>query len=101
MTRRRPLLPADVAETLPALYATERLGDAAPAVVKFFTPDSPWTWYATEFDPVDRLFFGKVIGHEAELGYFSLDELEALRGPLGLPVERDLSFEPTPLSLCK
>ena len=33
----------------------------------------------------------------AELGSSSLSELESLRGPLGLPVERDASFSPTPL----
>lgn len=38
------------------------------------------------------LFFGYVIGLEAELGYFSLSELEQIRGALGLPVERDLYF---------
>ena len=66
-------------------------------VVKFFTPDSYWTWYATEFDGTDT-FFGLVDGQEQELGYFSLSELEDVRGPLGLPVERDLHFNPTPLS---
>jgi hypothetical protein len=39
-----------------------------------------------------------VDGFERELGYFSLDELEQLRGPLGLPVERDLYWKPTLLS---
>lgn len=45
-----------------------------------------------------RLFFGLVIGHEPELGYFSVDELEQVRGRLGLPIERDLHFTPAPLS---
>jgi Protein of unknown function (DUF2958) len=47
---------------------------------------------------VDFLFFGYVIGQEAELGYFSLSELEQIRGRFGLPVERDLSFKPCRLS---
>ena len=33
-----------------------------------------------------------------ELGYFTLSELTGLRGPLGLRVERDLSFRPCRLS---
>lgn len=33
-----------------------------------------------------------------ELGYFSLTELEAVRGPLGLPIERDLYFKPATLN---
>lgn len=90
------LLPHDVRETLPELYANEEFGLAAQALVKFFTPDSNWTWYASEFNGED-IFFGLVIGFEAEFGYFSLSELESLRGPLGLPIERDLHFEPRSL----
>jgi len=63
---------------------------------KFFTPDSSWTWLVTEGEPDgdDYCFFGYVIGLEREWGYFALCELEAARGPLGLPIERDLFFEP-------
>ena len=90
------LLPQEIAQTLPALYATEGLGMNAMAQVKFFTPDSSWTWYVVEFDGVDTCF-GLVIGHATEMGYFSLAELESVRGPWGLPIERDLYFKPTPL----
>ena len=94
------LLPDDVAQTLPPLYATEHEDD--PLVrVKFFTPDSSWTWFLTEFSPEKRLCFGMVHGLDHELGYFSLDELEAARGPLGMPSERDLHFQPRPLSQCQ
>jgi hypothetical protein len=55
----------------------------------------------TEYDPAQRLCFGFVIGLDHELGYFSLDELEAVRGPMGLPIERDLYFTPCPLSRCQ
>ena len=83
-------------------------------VCKFFTPDAGWTWYAIEGSPVDEagyydtkkekvdfLFFGLVSGIEVELGYFSLSELTSVRGAFGLPVERDLYFEPTRLSEVK
>ncbi len=50
-----------------------------------------------EFDGEDT-FFGAVSGAEFELGYFSLSELQDLRGPFGLAVERDLYFKPTLLS---
>ena len=36
--------------------------------------------------------------HEVELGYFSLAEISAVRGPMRLQVERDLFFTPKPLS---
>lgn len=67
-------------------------------IAKFFTPDAGWTWYATEYDEAEEMFFGLVVGFEAELGYFSLAELESARGSLGLPVERDLYFSERPLS---
>ena len=67
--------------------------------VKFFTPDGGWTWYVAEGEPYgenDFRFYGYVIGVESEWGEFCLSELESVRGSLGLPVERDLYFEPTP-----
>ena len=90
------LLTKELREQLPQLYAQEH--EADPLVIcTFFTPDSTWTWYALEFDGVD-VFFGLVIGLEQELGYFLLSELAQARGPLGLPIERDLHFQPTRLS---
>ena len=47
---------------------------------------------------VDIVCFGLVVGHETELGYFSVSEIRRARGPLGLPVERDLFFQTAPLS---
>ena len=83
-------------EKLPPLYSNEEKGLEAIAPVKFFTPDSNWTWYASEFDGED-LFFGLVSGFEMELGYFSLKELQEFKGPLGLQIERDIHFEPQTL----
>lgn len=90
------ILDAESRAVLPALYSNERLGLDAIAPVKFFTPDGSWIWYPTEYDGEDTLF-GLVSGLEVELGYFSLTELESVRGQLGLPVERDLYFTPTTL----
>jgi hypothetical protein len=91
------LVPAAIAATIPPLYATEREKEPV-AHIKLFTPDSSWTWYITEYDPKERLAFGLACGHEEELGYFSIDEMEKARGPLGLAVERDLHWKPKPLS---
>jgi len=91
------LLTEELRRTLPALYSQEHVSD--PTVfAKFFTPDSNWTWWVTEGSPEedDFRFFGFVRGFESEWGYFMLSELEAARGPLGLPIERDLSFRPGP-----
>lgn len=97
--RGHELLPKELREKLPQLYFTQDDDDPI-AQVKFFHALANWTWYATEFDGDDR-FFGLVIGFEKELGYFTLSELEAI-GANGktIPVERDLYFEPTPLSQC-
>ena len=83
-------------QDLPEIYSQDGKGTDAVAVVKFFTPDSSWTWYATEFDG-EETFFGLVDGHEKELGYFHLSELASARGPMGLPIERDRFFTPVAL----
>src|SRR5260370_13458314 len=66
--------------------------------VKFFTPDSQWTWYASEgsreLETGDFHFYGYVVGPFPARGGFSLSELQSVRGQLGLPVERDLHFRP-------
>ena len=90
------LVTEEVRKTMPPLYSTEHEKDPL-ARLKFFTPWTNWTWYATEFDGEDTLF-GLVDGFERELGYFSLSELESVTGPGGLRIERDLYFTPTPLS---
>ena len=92
------LLTKELLRTLPRLGTTEAQGEQALVVVKFFDPTGSWTWYATEFDPEARQFFGLVDGFEVELGYFSLDDLETVRGRLGLGIERDLNWTPKPLA---
>ncbi len=87
------LLTQEIRRKLPLLYSQEKLGGQAIVYVKFFTPDSNWTWYATEFDGEDT-FFGLVDGHCRELGYFSLSELKEVHGPCGLSIERDLNWQP-------
>jgi len=92
----RNLLDSDSRDKLPELYSGEEQGLDALAQVKFFTPDAQWTWYASEYNGED-IFFGLVIGLEIEFGYFSLSELQSVKGPLGLPIERDMHFEPQSL----
>jgi hypothetical protein len=95
------LLPAEEAAKLPKLYSQEKVKDPT-CHVKFFCPYSSWTWYATEYDPEDKLFFGLCVGHEAELGYFSLEEMEETNEKSRLPlIERDEHWTPKPLSECR
>ena len=93
------LLPEEARHGLPALHSQETQRD--PVVdLKLFTPDAGWTWFVTEGQPdgEDFRLFGFVIGLEEEWGYFLLSQLSAVRGPPGLPVERDLRFSPAPFS---
>ena len=66
-------------------------------VVKLFTPDAGATWLLTELKPEDGdTAFGLCdlgLGMP-ELGYVRLSELTTIRGPMRLPVERDLHFVP-------
>ena len=92
-------------KNLPPLYSQDGRGYDAIAHVKFFTPWSNWTWWATEGSPVldddgnetDFEFFGLVSGFEKELGYFRLSELESVTGFAGLKIERDRYFTPQPI----
>lgn len=66
-------------------------------IAKFFGPTGSATWFATEYDPTDKIFFGYVTlfglgSPEDEWGSFSLDELQSHVGKFGLGIERDLHF---------
>ncbi len=91
--KRVKLLTKELERRFAQLGSQEARGEEAIVVAKFFTPDAQWTFWATEFFPESREFFGLVQGFEVELGYFSLEELEGATGPLGLPVERDLFWK--------
>lgn len=71
-------------------------------VVKLFCPWGGATWLLTELDPEDPdIAFGLCdlgLGFP-ELGTVRISELESVRGPGGLRIERDLYFSPDkPLS---
>jgi hypothetical protein len=96
MSRKsRPLfgLQARSIAKLPHLDVYDENANYSLAKVKFFMPDGLWTWYASAFDGTE-LFFGLVEGRALEYGYFSLSELEKVRGPYGLRIERDRYFLP-------
>lgn len=73
-------------------------------IAKFFNPGGAGTWFATEYDPNEKMFFGyvSIFGDwNDEWGYFSLEELESIRGQFGLGIERDLYFTEKPFSEAK
>ena len=71
--------------------------DHSPAV-KLFSPAGAATWLLSELDPEqpDIAFCLADMGFGCpELGSVRISELESVRGPFGLGIERDLHFKPT------
>ena len=63
-------------------------------VVKLFNPCGAQTWLITEMTPDGKMFGLCDLGHGwPELGYVSLFDLERIRLPFGLKIERDLHWE--------
>lgn len=68
-------------------------GMNAKVVVKYFNPCGIGTWLITEGEKQengDWLLFGYCHLFEWEWGYVTLSELEAVRLPFGLSIEREL-----------
>ena len=87
-----PLLTDDLRSRLPPFFSQE---DADPVVyARFHLLDTDRAWYVIEGQPEDDdyVFFGFTAGTDAKYGHFRLSELEAVRGPSGESVERDLTF---------
>ncbi len=95
------LLPAHLRFALNANGLTGRIHAARDErfdprpVVKFFNPVGAATWLATEIDEDGDTLFGLAdLGFGCpELGCFSLREIEAVRLPFGLAIERDEHFD--------
>jgi hypothetical protein len=99
------LLDTDTINSLPALYSTEDIPCAEKQIVaKFFNPMGAGTWYIAEGskqEDGDWLFFGYCdLGFGSpEWGYVSLAELESVKLPFGMGIERDIYFSPQTISL--
>lgn len=65
-------------------------------ICKFFNSTGIGFWFATEYNPEEKMFFGYVSlfgDYNDEWGSFSLAELEEFKGLGGLGIERDLYFD--------
>jgi len=94
------LFTKEILNKIPALGSTDGQKDVK-VQVKLFNPIGAGTWYLTEYDPKGKLAFGFAnLGDPqmAELGYISIKELEDLKLPLGMGIERDINFSPRLLS---
>lgn len=83
---------------IPAIYSTEETPLQDKMIhMHFFLAGCDW--YAAEYDPTDRIFFGFVVLNGdldmAEWGNFSLDELMNLKVKF-LEVDRDRNWKVRP-----
>ena len=93
------MMTKEILNKIPAIGSTDGQGHLKDRIcyVKFFNPCGSWSWFGIEYDPEERMFFGWVDGDFPEWGYFSMDELQAYKGPLGIGIERDMWFTPKPM----
>jgi hypothetical protein len=99
------LMTDEIAAALPRPYSTESVPLREKiAVAKFFDPTGRGTWYVLEGQPSDDgdwYFFTwcvSPLGPDCdELGYVSLNELQSVKGRMGLGIERDIHWTPTKL----
>ena len=93
------LMTKELEEAFSRQGSTEDKAETETMVIAHFFSSS-WDWWATEYDPETKTFFGLVKGFEIELGYFSMDELEEFsreKYPLA-GIERDLHWTPKSLA---
>ena len=75
------------------LYSQDGKGMDSVVLVKYFNPCGSGTWYITEAEETesdDWLLFGYCHIHCWEWGYVLLSELQNLKLPFCLSIERDL-----------
>ena len=69
---------------------------------KLFMPDAEWYLFIRDYVPRSkRIFCYAILNGDlqmAEWGWQTLDDLQQVRGRFNLPMERDTSFTPKPLS---
>jgi hypothetical protein len=87
------LLTKDIRTKLLANSKARPKASEVRPVLKLFNPCGAATWLFTEMDE-DGILYGLCdLGMgEPELGYASLAEIESVRLPFGLKIERDLHF---------
>jgi len=85
---------AEELSKIPDLYSSEHIPLKEKVIYMHFFIGG-CDWYATEYDPQDKLFFGFAILNDdlemAEWGYFSLEELSDIKVKF-LEIDRDLHF---------
>ena len=85
---------------LPKLYETESVPEKDKLIYMHFFLGG-CDWYAAEYGPTDRIFFGYAILNNdlqnAEWGYTSFDELRSIN-VRGFEIDRESNWQPTKVS---
>ena len=90
------LLTKEILKKLPKLYSSPAHEDTEKELtfhLKLFCPWSFWTWYIAEYDPESGIAFAYTIAVEKEYRSIDVKELETVTGPLGLKIERNITFQ--------
>ena len=84
-----------ILNALPQLYANDgKKPEDVKVPLKLFNPSGAGTWYITEYSPETNEGYGLCdLGYGGEMGYVSISELQALRLPFGMGIERDISWD--------
>ncbi len=70
-----PLLDTDLKQILPKLYAQDKI-DVRTIYARFYASSTNCEWFALEYSPLQRLFFGIIDEGDIKFGYFTQEELE-------------------------
>jgi hypothetical protein len=93
------LITDEIAKVTPAIGETAELSSNDVLVTAhFFNPLGPGDWFLTELGDNRDYAFGLAVITDAELGYFSIAELESLELHAGLTIKRDEFWSPSSLA---
>lgn len=89
------LILQSVLKKLPPLYSTKNTSsDKVKVPIHLFSPWGSFDCYIFEYDPAERVARAFIkMGGQEEIGLVSIDELESVRGPLGLKIERSVHWD--------
>lgn len=79
------------------IYSQDGKGMNAKVIARFFLQSH--TWYVLEGSTTGELYGLVDTGYGFEYGYFTIEQLERVKGRWGLTVERDLAVKPLKMTL--
>jgi hypothetical protein len=87
------LLTKEIIDAFRKIWCQENSNDPIVQIC-LFNPTWIGTWYITEYDEENQMFFWLSVLQEKEWWYVSKAEIESFKGRFGLWIERDLHFTP-------